>query len=228
MKKLFLVLLVLLFANSIKSQAVSIGIKSGANISSFHGKYYFCSPVNKNDMYGYSDGWDIVLGKNFGILFDFGLTKKLSLQTEVLYEDKGFKYFDNSNMYDDEGHSGTIKYKYITMPLILKYKLGKKKRFNINTGIYLGKLLYAREKGRQEIIPYFSEEWDIDIKSQTHDFDFGLSLGLGYETPVYKKIDFLIEPRVNYGLTENSKTENNQYKNFSVSLGVGVKYNIKR
>jgi len=51
---------------------------------------------------------------------------------------------------------------------------------------------------------------------------------LGYETPVYKKIDFLIEPRVNYGLTENSKTENNQYKNFSVSLGVGVKYNIKR
>lgn len=228
MKKLFLVLLVLLFANSIKSQTVSIGIKSGANISSFHGKYYFCSPVNKNDMYGYSDGWDIVLGKNFGILFDFGLTKKLSLQTEVLYEDKGFKYFDNSNMCDDEGHNGTIKYKYITMPLILKYKLGKKKRFNINTGIYLGKLLYAREKGRQEIIPYFSEEWDIDIKSQTHDFDFGLSLGLGYETPVYKKIDFLIEPRVNYGLTENSKTENNQYKNFSVSLGVGVKYNIKR
>jgi len=79
-KNLFTILLLFLI-QSIYTQDFSIGIRDGINWSSIKGEF---RDENTDIKY--------LTGHNIGILFNYQLNSLISLQTEINFEQRGFKY----------------------------------------------------------------------------------------------------------------------------------------
>ncbi|MFD1469121.1 porin family protein [Hymenobacter caeli] len=118
MKKLSIALAALLgagLATSAHAQTVRLGLKAGANLSNLSGN------LMNQDKYKNKFGFEGGLLLNVGIVHDL-----LSVQPEVLFSQKGFKYADDSytvlgNTYK---YTGNRTYNYIDVPVLLKVKAG--------------------------------------------------------------------------------------------------------
>ncbi len=118
MKKTSFVLAALLgagLATSAHAQGLRFGLKAGANLSNLSGN------LTNQDKYQNKFGFVGGVLLNAGIVNDL-----LSIQPEVLFSQKGFKYGSNSysvlgNTYK---YSGARTYNYIDVPILLKVKAG--------------------------------------------------------------------------------------------------------
>ena len=112
MKKLSFVLATLLgagLATSAHAQSIRFGLKAGANLSNLTGN------LTNQDRYKNKLGF---LG---GALLNVGLVQDLlSIQPEVLFSQKGFKYTNQT--FGPLNYSGDRTYNYIDVPVLLKVK----------------------------------------------------------------------------------------------------------
>jgi len=116
MKKLLLsasaALLVAAAAPAAHAQGVRFGVKAGANLSNLSGDL-----VNQ-------DQYKNRFGFHGGVMVNFGLGDVISIQPEVLYSQKGFKYGDQQftvlgNTYRN---TGNVRYDYLDVPILVRVR----------------------------------------------------------------------------------------------------------
>ncbi|MDO7886730.1 porin family protein [Hymenobacter cheonanensis] len=119
MKKLLIgaaaaTLLAVAAAPAARAQSVLFGLKAGANLSNLSGDLVNQSQYNNR------------FGFHGGVMVNFGLANDLiSIQPEVLYSQKGFKYADQSytvlgNTYRN---TGSVRYDYLDVPVLVRLKV---------------------------------------------------------------------------------------------------------
>lgn len=150
--------------------------------------------------------------------FDYVWAVKLG----AAYERKGTD-FDRT----DISTTGSVNLDYISVPLLARAKFGKRFKFFVNTGPYLGILL-----SNQTIINAYSNvsEQVFDNTDSTKSTDFGISLGAGVEFPDCTCGIFTIEIRDNFGLTNISKSKETnapELKTNSLNLLIGYAFKFR-
>jgi hypothetical protein len=116
MKKLLLsasaALLVAAAAPAAHAQGVRFGVKAGANLSNLSGDL-----VNQ-------DQYKNRFGFQGGIMVNFGLGDIISIQPEVLYSQKGFKYADQqfTVLNNTFRNTGGVRYDYIDVPVLVRVR----------------------------------------------------------------------------------------------------------
>ena len=185
----------LLLTVGVFAQDFHYGIKGGANLAV------------QSEIADYFNNGNIRTGLHAGVFGNMSLNNSFLLQTEVNYEQKGGK---SENI--------TSKYDYISVPVLLKYSLGKSDntalKFNINVGPYAAFLLNAENNIDNEGI-----ESTVDMKDNSEDFEFGIIAGFGLEYPIGAN-SLVFDLRLGLGLTafdQNDSESNNKY--VGISLG---------
>lgn len=184
------ILIILLFGFvNLNAQSVNIGIKTGVNSSTFVDSY-------TNEKQGIPDDEDRLLKFftpkitfHFGIVSEFMLSNKFSIQSELLYSGQESDYENSSAV-------GSYKFDYLHLPILTKYYFTK--GLSIEAGPQLGLLLSAKHefnlRGSTAEEPIEEE----GLKDRLEEIDFAVSFGIGY------KLDsgFNFGARYNLGLTK--------------------------
>ena len=224
-KSLFAILLLFLI-QSIYTQDFSIGIRDGINWSSIKGEF---RDENTDIKY--------LTGHNIGILFNYQLNSIISLQTEINFEQRGFKY---QEIYAGGGRKGDYQTSYVTIPIIVQYVVGNKVKYYGLTGLYFG--ILAKVENYTSLSSTSSPVlmvYDLSYNPSNifNKFEFGGLVGLGTKITMCDKVNLLIETRYNFGLTKaaenNEVTEHNpdifqNVYNRSITLSLGITYNLNR
>lgn len=119
MKKLFFsaaaaTLLVVAATPTVHAQSISFGLKAGANLSNLSGDL-----ANQNQ-------YNNRLGFHGGVMVNFGLANKMvSIQPEILYSQKGFRYANQSItvLGNTFRNTGSVRYDYIDVPILVRIKV---------------------------------------------------------------------------------------------------------
>jgi hypothetical protein len=211
MKKLVLSIIILsaFIINNVSSQT-SIGIKAGLNMSK----------VANSPTYAGFKGvpeW----GPNFGLLVNYGINEKFSVQPELLYTVKGGKQISKEGFMEipdaKEGdYYSDFKTPYLEVPILGKYTFGKEnfKGF-VEFGPYFGYWASVKWKTKDPIEaktqdykigddhPQYNADSTITTIKDVR-LDIGLVAGLGCEYklgPGFIMLDF----RFDMGLTNTAK-----------------------
>jgi hypothetical protein len=116
MKKLLLsasaALLVAAVAPAAHAQGIRFGVKAGANLSNLSGDL-----VNQ-------DQYKNRFGFQGGVMVNFGLSDIISIQPEVLYSQKGFKYADQQYtvLGNTFRNTGNVRYDYLDVPILVRVR----------------------------------------------------------------------------------------------------------
>ncbi len=151
MKKISIVLLLVIVGINGSLGQVNFGVKAGLNISSINGL------VSSNQS-------KAKLGLNAGFLASISVAKKITLQPEILYSDKGYRY-----SLSDIISEGTLSFNYLSVPLLVGFQPDE--RFTILAGPELGYLIKANSK---------FDNQDVDVSDNFRKIDVGLNVGLAY------------------------------------------------
>lgn len=185
-----IILVVAVCATSIMSaqkskldEGVKLGIKGGLNISSFMG-----------DM----DDITIRTSIHAGLVAEFIVSDKFSVQPELLYSGQGASRTDTGG--------GRYKFDYITLPVLAKFPIAKS--LSLETGPQVGFLISNKYKTND------SNKKVDDIKT----IDFGLNAGLNYEL----KNGVFFQARYNLGLTDTGLAgDNKRASNSVIQFSIG-------
>lgn len=175
MKKALLVIAFLLGASPLFAQ-VKLGAKAGGMVSNLVTKGVGLTSSNNQD--------DAKLSYLLGAVVTFSIYDRFSLQTELLYSNKGVRT-------DLDGISGTISdnYHYLSVPLLIRYQVTE--QLGVGIGPELGYLLGAYQRsdvsGSNPIpVDRFYKPWDVAVNLDVqYDLLEKLSLGLRYNLGVY-------------------------------------------
>ena len=181
MKKLFLVGAIALFG---AMNAQTFGLKAGMNVSS----------VSESDTKS-------KIGFYAGALMNAPIATNFSIQPEVLYNSKGFKF---------DGADVTANLDYISVPVMFQYNVVP--QFYLEAGPEFSFLVSAKAKGGGAT---------LDIKDNVNSFDLGLGLGAGY----YFIPSVGINARFVAGLTNADKTDGGtSIRNNVFQIGLTYKF----
>jgi len=134
-----------------------------------------------------------------GVAGQFNFDDVWSLKLGAAYEKKGCDIERT-----DLNTTGEVTMDYITIPVLLKIKSGKKIKFFVNAGPYLGILLSSKNK----LNAYSNvSEIETNTDSTTKSTDIGITGGIGMEIPVGRSGAFTLEARDNFGLTNISQSK---------------------
>ena len=188
-----IVLSIAIFASFISyahAQGFSLGIKAGANVNKLTGKSF-----NEQFTYGY----------HVGAFSQIKLGNRLELQPEVVFNQVNLDTASQfSELYKINSSTvSNIKLSYLSIPLILNYKLSK--GFSIQAGPQYGILLDQHKDLLQ------------NGKSAFKEGDFSVLAGMQI-----KFASFRIYGRYVVGLNNINDIDNrDKWKNQSIQLGVG-------
>jgi len=179
MKKLVLVMIALFTLSITNAQDFSLGVKAGVN--------YAGTLTTDSD---YNDLFKAVIGPNFGVVAEYGLSDVFSIQGELMYSTSGslgdgdgleygeFPFELNSN--------ADAKLSYLSIPVLAKYYVTE--AFSLEIGPYFSFLMSAKKDGSFSFVhPQLGEvavvEYDDeDVKDdQYNSTDVGAAFGAGYE-----------------------------------------------
>lgn len=180
---------------------------------------YTRSSTNKN-----------VSGFNVGVLYEFSLGQRLSLETGFRFQTRGYKiikeetYEQSSSSYS-QIEIGKKKMNYLDLPVILNTAISVGKyRFYARTGAYLGFLTKMKSAGQTEY--NINGEILTSSSSYLHSkgkpierLTYGLIAGIGVE---HKNFYF----ETNYNLGFHSYP-NQQYGAYTHDLSFSLGYKIK-
>jgi hypothetical protein len=193
MKKLALALAAVAsvgLASSAQAQGIRFGLKAGANLSNVSGD------LTNEDIYKNKFGF---VG---GAMLNVGLIDKvLSLQPEVLFSQKGFKYADNSFtvLGNTNRFTGNRTYNYIDVPVLLKVRAAG---LFFEAGPQYSYLLNVRDKAEYTVngstVSNSAANQNLDNVRRN---EIGYAAGLGYEA----SNGFLIDLRYNGSFTDFAK-----------------------
>jgi len=170
-----------------REEGVKIGLKGGLNVSNFMGD------LEDNA---------IRTSIHIGVVSEFIISDKFSIQPELLYSGQGFS---NQN---PAGFSRG-KFDYINLPVLAKYYLVK--NLSLETGPQIGFLISAKNK---------TNDSNDEIEDQKT-LDFSLNLGLGYEL----NNGVFFQARYNHGITninDSPSSDSIKYTNSVYQFSVGI------
>ncbi len=180
----------ILFTSLIYAQnEIGFGVNVGGTYSKFRGNKLIESADAKIDFL-------------IGVSFEYYLKENLSIKTNLNYERKS--YTNKSFGIDEFGLTInevkiTTNFDYISLPILIKYKLGNSNQFFVNGGPFLGYLLNNKSKA--------SGYPDDETISLNKKLDIGLSFGIGKKFNLNDKNNLNIEIRENLGLINISDVE---------------------
>jgi hypothetical protein len=183
------------------AQGIRFGVKAGANLSNLAGD------LTNQDQY--NNRW----GFHGGIMVNFGIADIVSIQPEVLYSQKGFKYADQNitvlnNTYRN---SGNVRYDYLDVPILVRVRAAGA---FFEVGPQYSYLMNASTNREQTL----NGNNVSNIGSGTTDLsnvrrnEFGYAAGLGFQA----SNGFMIGVRYNGAFTDfakNSNYSNDEFRN---------------
>lgn len=196
MKRLIFNVLLIFSLTGVQAQESRFGIKGGLNFTNLVGDDY---------------GADIRTSIHFGLLAEIAITKKFSIQPEILYSGQGTK---NEDL--------VLKLDYVTLPIMAKIFVAE--GFSLEAGPYVAYNLISEWKW---------QDGSMDFKDDTSLLDMGAGIGLEYELPTgvffqaRYNVGMLTIWNINYsmyGIEPGPDIENPQTKNVGVQLSVGYKF----
>ena len=209
MRKIALLIALTIFGLT-QANAQNFGFKGGYNYSSFNGDV-----AKDNTLKGLS-------GFYVGALLELPLGDVISLQPEVIYSRQGAAW-EQKNILGE--FKKDLKLDYLNIPVMAKVNLGPLfLQGGVQFGFLVGKPEVSYTRGAQRV----TEKVDKDAYAS---FDFGVGAGLGVNLSQH----FFVEARYTHSLTNaldpnNNSLKNahisddNNFKNGVLSLGLGVKF----
>jgi hypothetical protein len=174
MKKLLILTAIILFGfTSVNAQKdFQFGVKAGPNLSTIS---------TDNDIICFESA----IGVQFGVMAEVPLGEKMAFGPELGYKAANIDYCIEDYYLDDfptvtskaaaaDDYSGTIKLRYLDIPLMLKYYVAE--GFSLEAGPNVAFLLSAKDDWND-----FGETGEDDIKDELKGIDFGVNFGLGYK-----------------------------------------------
>lgn len=227
MKKILIVVVIVfinVFGANAQDTKIKYGVHIGPNYSSLRGYEIPISPYWYSESSGFS-----FLG---GLDFEYSLNAKLSLKTELNFEQKVLKGNNRIELSDINGYQKNIsfttkeKFNYLTLPILLKYNFQEKSSFYVNGGFFIGYLLNA--KLTNDIDPSIMKTEDTDTSDFYKKIDSGLVLGIGKSFDIGTNKSISVEIRDNLGLSRINKQpvwESGYKKTNSLNLILGFSFN---
>ncbi|KAB1156855.1 outer membrane beta-barrel protein [Flavobacterium luteum] len=200
---------------SIAQDKIKFGINTGVTYSNIRGNEI--ADKNKYD-------FDFLLGTSF----ELPINNKMSFFTGLNYERKSFKrkilFEENLIEFDpfdpafsqDAGFTAKATLSYLSIPLNIKYYLGRKNSFFLNGGLNTAIFLNLNSNIGNE-------------KNGIKTFDFGFNLGFGKKIKLNEKTNLNIEIKDSYGLVNISSIpvyNNGTVKTNSVNLILNWEFKI--
>jgi opacity protein-like surface antigen len=226
MKALIIASLLLLigYAGFSQEKGFRIGIEGGPNLVSLRGNEIIDEIHSSRISYA------------FGLAFQYNFSKLLSIRSGIYFEEKGSAlegpFFDlNGNLISAEGFAN--RFQYLTLPIMARFSFGKKLRYFINTGPFLGFLreseaVYTTAISEVQQIINSSPGWQQrDGTELLNELDYGISLGAGAEYPLTKNLIISLEVRHNYGLFNISNLpviNDKELNTNSTNMLLGISY----
>ncbi|MCG2431396.1 porin family protein [Aequorivita xiaoshiensis] len=147
-KTLLLILLSVFTLVNADAQGLTFGAKAGVNLSTFTGDSF--------------TGFDTRVGLHIGGLAEIPLTEKFSVQPEVLYSQKGSKFFGSETLLS-----------YIDVPILAKYHIIH--GLSAELGPVPSFLVEAE---------YTTNGLENNVSEYIRTFDFGIGGGVSYQLPM--------------------------------------------
>ncbi|NTW32857.1 MAG: PorT family protein, partial [Bacteroidetes bacterium] len=120
-------------------------------------------------------------------------------------------------------YSIVLKYEFVEIPLIFKYKLiNKKIGFNI-----LGGFSAAYLFGDKSYVNIGNTRYNIGKNENIDKFMYSCIFGIGLKYTIYKKISVNFEPNIKYALKPIYKNDASKYIPYLISVSMGVCYDFK-
>lgn len=203
MKKVLLTLTAITCITVASFAQFTAGVKAGINFASLSG-----------DAAEDYDGRTVF---HAGLYGNYSLSEKLSIQPELLYNSVGAKYEDSYTDPDfgDVDYKETIKLDYLSVPVMLDYKLTD--QFSLQVGPQIGFLLSAKYEAEVEY-DGDSESYNEDIKDEMKGTDFGLNFGAAYS---FVKLNVTF--RYSLGLSNAADYDEGDLKNNNIQISLGYK-----
>ena len=178
-------------AQQAHAQGIRFGLRAGANLSNLSGK------LDNNDIYKNKFGFVGGAMLNVSILPD----NFLSIQPEVLFSQKGFKYADKSAtvLGQQYTYKGRSNYNYLDIPVLLKVNAGG---IFFEAGPQYSYLLSVNDNSERALngSAYSSYNADRNL-SNTKRSEFGYVAGLGFQATN----GFMFDLRYNGAFTDFAK-----------------------
>ena len=131
-KKIFLSFIAIVFISQLGFAQFRMGPIGGLN---------FNRQIFKSNTYRYNDVFTTKLGLNLGLITDLTISKNISLQSELLYTQRGGNFKTERINISEEYNA---KLGYVSMPVTLVGKLDVKGAYLVaGAGVYLEKLIFS-------------------------------------------------------------------------------------
>lgn len=173
---------------------------------------------------------DIMIGISTGIKLEYFIKDQFSIVTGISYESKGIDLeYSNTKFGNitadrvlDKNLEIRIKNKYLTLPILFKRNLTKKKNIFLEGGVYFGYLISSRinflneetisdDSGVISENSFWIDNKRDSKKEYTNKFDFGFTLGTGYIAKLSENISLKTEMLMNIGMIKLDAKYNNEY-----------------
>ncbi len=233
MKKLLLFAFFMLVYMSITHAQWSIGPKAGVNFSYIynHGNIDYSDnmPVEGTMYAKYFTGF------NAGAFARYGLSKRFSIQPELIYSLQGLR-LDGANTKTPDGTEQEltapkekIQLGYINLPVMVQYRIMMEGLF-VEFGAQFGYLVSG--KNSKETYDTSGNRTDVtdNIYDELRKFDFSLALGISYE---FSQLPLGANVRYTYGLTDvfkddfkNPANEDKRYTNGVFQAGLFYRFSL--
>jgi len=180
---------------------IDLGVKSGINVST------------QSELGNIYNNDNLIVGLNIGGIVRYHVNDWLALRSDFIYSQKGKKYH---SPFGNSPNIVTDQFNYVIIPLKVEISTGERvgldkgQKLFFAAGPYYGFLLNAERKDNST---------NISLKETTENYDYGLSLDLGFEFPVKSHS---ITAGINYemGLSKIAEYDNDlRNKTFSFNIG---------
>ncbi|MFD2999597.1 porin family protein [Pontibacter toksunensis] len=224
--KVLMVLIVAIgMAIAAEGQSLSVGPRVGASFTTFRA-------LGGNDSYreSFNDEYDYAIGAQFGAVFNFSVSKIVSIQPEILYSQKGYETHQPSVAGDPTGDiSSKLRMNYLEVPVMARISFGGENFKSFVTagpsaGYWMNGKSWFSFAGREEEKSYeFQDRYVDSMKDNRLDISANVGVGVAYNVGAGA---LNLDIRYGFGLSGISKYENDRpsdepkvgHRTFGVSL----------
>jgi hypothetical protein len=241
------------------AQKIKFGFRTGASFANFiehnasgqetkHTGLYLGSgqPVETtsyNPVYETGLRKDIKIGMVYNLYIDYSINDRCAIEMGVGFTQKGIDLnYNSTSHYTNNNGAVTDKItvkrdfrlNYLTAPVLIKYKLGAKKKYYLAAGAYTAYLLNGKisDVDKRTITYGNIKQESVEVLTQgyAHHLDLGLTGGAGVELPINQKWSVAFDVRLNLGMV-NVPADYTKYNFFSfsrttknINLETGLKF----
>ena len=201
---LFLIFLTIqMFSQDSNSGKFKIGLNLGANLSDFKGNVL--------------DDYNKVTSYSFGLSAEYIINEKLSLLSNINYDNKAMK-LENFRNIEGNGDTyfldNTIKFNYINIPINIRYNIGKNNKIFADAGIFYNHFLNVKNSTTRKDTGEKITQFSLPLIKK---HDYGILIGFGYRFDLNSKNYLNIIIRDEFGLPNIFDNVNNPLINIKTN-----------